>query len=85
MYKKKQYGNMLFLKDWFGRVTSVPLVQKILCFMLLLWHDSSSVKGYDYQQKSDVAIAVYKIYINFAPTKRENAGPIAQLVRAADS
>ena len=61
------------------------MAQKIICFRLLLWHDNSGVKGYDYQQKSDVAIAVSKIYINFAPTKRENAGPIAQLVRAADS
>ena len=63
----------------------MTLAQKILCFALLRWHDNGSVQGYDYQQKSDVAIAVYKIYINFAPTKRENAGPIAQLVRAADS
>ena len=59
--------------------------KKNIVFCVLRWHDNGGVQGYDYQQKSDVAIAVYKIYINFAPTKRENAGPIAQLVRAADS
>ena len=63
----------------------MPLAQKNIVFCVLRWHDNGGVQGYDYQQKSDVAIAVYKIYINFAPTKRENAGPIAQLVRAADS